>query len=1102
MGIANSYPVFEADQVLTNNHLNELLNYLDQQDRLTRSKLIGSGIVCGLEIKTGSNSLTVSKGCAITSQGYMVIPKGEVKNNCHIVYTHYVPYTAPARPDHIHFIQQCEKDIPFAVPFYREFSSNAGLLRLLSEKELHAEFEANDGVRPISPAVLADHIVVLFLEAEELNLKNCDTNDCNDKGSRMDFDVKALLVHRKIMDAIISQDKRPAPVPGKAPLPLLKRYNIPSQPLTSSSAVLQAFRNIVSDTLLDEIGTALQYSTAQYGYLLENVPATIFNDAATRLKEQMKKAISLNPAFIQYIYDYIDDLIKAWHEFTAKAAHISSECCMEEMKFPLHIMLGEADKNTTAASSLYRQHFIYSPLFYSQKESLAELRSLFTRLRLMIDQFNITNIEVSPKKMPVVKITPSRHGTAYLSKRCIPYYYNVGSKSLLHYFWSYEKTKKGNEKWNHSYNAANYGAPSHIISPLPFDIEAYDFFRIEGHIGKHINEALPEVKELQQNHNLPFEVIALSADYIGALVKGEEPQCVIQDLESDYRVLIAEFICMLHDVYCKAAQTKYDPSVPLKPFVAVINNPGIGIRTTARERAAAITENSFPAGIALSVLRPEEEEEEKKMLASVPQFRAEVLEKPFIASIITESHFLKIYRKGDTLRKLCKPGAKTVGSAYLSMMAATRPQFINPVAINKTLMGTFLLNGFFELIDRVESLFEMLMNNELAELDIRKFKTAYDQYETTVKNMSDRLVRLGINPMVFLNTCFAEKLEALKSEYNRRTAQYKLAKNFSQYFSQHGGVEHKAGVPKGGTFILVYHEERKGRIPLKETIFSNKAIAGLVLKQAPGLLEKATSATELELKTQDLQLALSAKSPELSFQLMNITDKFTEDCNTLTAIQKRNLKAMARVQIANPGLKITDGIVIADFYIPYICCSDCPPVSYVLPIRTVTPSISIEKTEFCNKDKNKYEITVQPLGGKLTIGTEEIKPADDGAYYFEPAKREPKEKYELAYTIADKTAKVNIRVAAAFTIEFVEPRTNDPQPQDVRFRIKVTPAARGLVFVWNFGDGSSIITGAETTVPHSFPALGNTQAYLVKVAVKDSPCEGAGKTVTIKAAIG
>jgi hypothetical protein len=45
------FTVFENDQVLTADQLNDLFNYLDVQTRLTRTRAIGVGIICGLEMK-------------------------------------------------------------------------------------------------------------------------------------------------------------------------------------------------------------------------------------------------------------------------------------------------------------------------------------------------------------------------------------------------------------------------------------------------------------------------------------------------------------------------------------------------------------------------------------------------------------------------------------------------------------------------------------------------------------------------------------------------------------------------------------------------------------------------------------------------------------------------------------------------------------------------------------------------------------------------------------------------------------------------------------------------------------------------------------------
>ncbi|NTV83547.1 MAG: hypothetical protein HGA23_04510, partial [Bacteroidales bacterium] len=74
--INSVYPKFVPNQVLTSDNLNELFGYLDEQQRITRTNLLGIGIVCGLQIKTGAdengNYIIITKGTGVTSSGYLV----------------------------------------------------------------------------------------------------------------------------------------------------------------------------------------------------------------------------------------------------------------------------------------------------------------------------------------------------------------------------------------------------------------------------------------------------------------------------------------------------------------------------------------------------------------------------------------------------------------------------------------------------------------------------------------------------------------------------------------------------------------------------------------------------------------------------------------------------------------------------------------------------------------------------------------------------------------------------------------------------------------------------------------------------------------------
>lgn len=72
----HNYPKFEEGQVLTSKALNDYFGYLDEQQRLTRTQLLGVGIISGLEFMYDSNTITITKGTAVTPDGYLIdLPK-------------------------------------------------------------------------------------------------------------------------------------------------------------------------------------------------------------------------------------------------------------------------------------------------------------------------------------------------------------------------------------------------------------------------------------------------------------------------------------------------------------------------------------------------------------------------------------------------------------------------------------------------------------------------------------------------------------------------------------------------------------------------------------------------------------------------------------------------------------------------------------------------------------------------------------------------------------------------------------------------------------------------------------------------------------------
>lgn len=1013
MGIANNFPVFEADQVLSNKHLNDLFNYLDQQGRLTRAKLIGCGIVCGLEISYTQQAIHVSKGAALTSQGYLAL-------HCESDYTHFVPYAVREFPNDLSLIKQCGNVETGNIPFYKP-AFESDLLQLITTDHFNgldaAEKATATTLSNVPGSDLDKYAVVMFLEAEQLNLKNCDTNDCNDKGSRMDFDVKMLLVRKSILDEFIKRQGGVVAVTSEEDDTRhiqLKRYNVPAGNLNSSSDVLNAFVALVDDTLLKKLAQLLSECYTNHKYLLENEPQDPFSNLFQVLSQLRENIKSTQPILIQYFYDFIDDLIKAYHELKDKLIQVRTECCGDEMRFPLHVMLGEANVNTGVVRSAYRQYFIYSSLFDPGNERLGQVRLLFDRLKLMVEQISYGDITGFEKRL--VKITPSRWGAVPLSKRCIPYYYKVATANKeLYRSWDYHKSSRQRAKFNLGYNASDYATADAVVNPLQYDIEQYDFFRVEGHIGKSINEALSRVKQLQQRFNLPFDTVALSADYIGALVKGEEPRCLIQDLESDYRVLIAEFVCRVHDALCLASKVRYTGRPTFFPQVVAtpISNPLIaaGLRLMANTRSAA-SDAAAPATAETAAAVLADDDDEDKLVISAINRLPEAVDHVFVSTLVNEFHTEKKYIKGDTLDRLCNPAAGLVGSKYISIVRANRGEFRNPVAFRGVVPISALHFRLFEFIDRIESVIRLLMSNELAELNIVGFKTTFKRLETEAKALKQVSPRIATEVEITFDSCIVERLEALKNEYLRRTAEYRLAKNFSYYFKKHGGVEHKAGVPRGGTFILVYHEQRRQRFVDIRSLFVNKELSTLMMSHFQGLLKPAVKLNHLEFQSKLLQTATLYKEPELYVRFRDVMQKYLDECQDLPEDRRKEIVEIINRPPDRPRFELTHEMVIADFYVPYLCCSDCPPITYILPPppkdETADPTIKIDKNSFCNSDRSVFGIDVTPPGGAIT--GEGVK-MENGRFVFSPFGLAAGS-YNITYIANGKSASVLVTVVA------------------------------------------------------------------------------------------
>jgi hypothetical protein len=495
-----NYPEFVPDQLLTSEHLNQLFGYLEEQGRLTRTNLIGIGIVCGLEVKTNAagTALTITKGCGVTSEGYLVS----------------VPETTYSSWKSFNAVQE---------RIYDRFVDGSKNQRFDIYELKQAAVEV--GTTALSSAFLADKVVLIFVEILEEGAKNCNPNSCDDKGVNVTLSFRPLLISKADAEGLGEGNTLPQTMLALPDLKM-RRYDVSATNLKDTTAVFKAFGIILDKLFLIRVQEVFTKAYDTFLPLFPDLyPVNPFSGLAGKFKFLHNGTIDNDQLLnLQYYYDLFSDLLLAYSELQKKGSTLISTCCPDSNLFPRHLLLDLAIPNASKQKSDYRHYFIPSPIIKGHSSLLKELRFLFKRLVLLTEKFFTPTPAVGgsaiERKADIdqnIRITPSKLGDVPLSEKAIPFYYKVaeGPDRLVHY-WNYYKTIKDRADQNLSYRANEYnGGDEHVLQPLLYDLEPHNFLRIEGHLGKPYTAALKNILRIKQQQRLPFEVIALSTDLAG-----------------------------------------------------------------------------------------------------------------------------------------------------------------------------------------------------------------------------------------------------------------------------------------------------------------------------------------------------------------------------------------------------------------------------------------------------------------------------------------------------------------------------------------------------------------------------------------------------------
>lgn len=1103
--LSYEYELFRENQLLTHEQLNKFIRYFEDQDRLTRTCLIGVGLVCGLSAKFKSNVLTVSQGCAVTTDGDLL--KLETTD-----YKYFREYSNLTRG----------KGDPIYDPF---FPPGLGGKQVKLWEMMETD-KVDTGDKPAGLATfktasgsnVEDMVAMLYLEYYLSEPDDCTAIDCDHLGQLQHARIKVLLLSQEDMDKVINSE--PTEIIADHiykgyyeaytkyfELPELKARRLPMSSLnTASLGALTKGYTSLTNTGAAELASAVEDLYNTFQFILD--PTRYFKITTIRNKLNTTLTASAKPYQVQYLYDFYKDILDCYNEIKDTIYNAIYICCPDKYAFPKHIMLGIVNGALGPRPPQYRHYFYPSPAVSKNRSYLSVARTMFNRLVDMCNGFSM------PEQPADIRVTPSVNPDKQLEWRAIPFYYK--NAATLRERWSYYRTMRGTEGNILSYYGLDYGKNDMTRNPLDYDIDKNNFFRIEGHMGKKVSEAMETILDIREKKSLPFDVVALRMDPKQQMtINPDDFTCQFEDLNAVLNAWIVEQDCL----YAKSVK-----------FFSAFDNTGTnrqpvktgGIKFT-RDTAAALLPEKERAG--LTAMRSSETVAGRSTATDTSTGTAKYSYLPKygntyqVDNTVNESLFLEEDTVGNTYLSLTGANTFMLADAYIGMFLQFADQ--NPkLQLLTADQREIVYNIPVKLIARINEV------TRFKPFEIKDLSTeTLDAYKKAIEALCDEAeasrvkaeaifaktswVKQGYeaqyrNALVELteNCCAADKLNVLMEEIEARKKTILESLSFANYAAQHPGLEHKAGVHRGGTFVLLYAVVEGKSIPGRTQDSLRRLLTGNDTGKRTALKEERDISSFFEADEDTFLLELVSRKNEVD--VTAVIRKYLEtngySLDTLKGKVKykamlEKAEAFAASLAAEQETSLSNEMVVADFCIPYICCSDCPPLVFVMPKQRY--SLALPKTVACS-DETPLLFQREPADGTVAAapGFEQTVVEKDGATFFDPgAVAEADFGKEITFTIDGQVTDCRIRV--------------EKHPE-AKFSFKVTEETADIIVVtftnesddasgkqyeyeWNFGDGRAIqkaTTKDPITITYKKSGFGSAKSFKVTLKATNGGCNG------------
>lgn len=537
--VTTQYRKFNENQALTEGQLNEFIDYFEDQDRLSRTRLSGVGVASGFKsiyteiLNAGASKdqdaqaskafaigdldgIVITQGAGVTTDGDLITLRrtGSVRSEVQINfdtnnYRYYRSYTDELRYKHFRIGDQ---QIP--------------LLELITQKEYDALGSNVGGFKSIHGLDnIYDKIIILYLESYSNDETPCQDADCDNTGAEQVSNLKVLLADSGSVSELMTKGDAKDTI-YKAHnayedlfdhLPKIEAQRVVLDPkVKNASDLKRKFQGAITAVAelsegFSAIANTFNVNVNLGGQSLVNKLNSLFQNTAVNLEDY------------QYRYDLFKDLIDTYNEIKGLILHLNFECCPGIASFPKHLLLGPAGASLRLGDHIpFRHNFYNSPVTTNNDENYEKVVMLANRFVQKINGFQ--------SYIGAVKITPSNLYVR-LGQKAIPYYYHVDKPLLTQ--WNFEKTKTDRETYNLSYHTANLAGEDFVQNPLNYNIDDNDFYRIEGHLGLPYRTALQSIGDLKAKYGLAFDVVALVLNKDGkpgSDISAKEKTVSIEDL--------------------------------------------------------------------------------------------------------------------------------------------------------------------------------------------------------------------------------------------------------------------------------------------------------------------------------------------------------------------------------------------------------------------------------------------------------------------------------------------------------------------------------------------------------------------------------------------